>query len=52
MQVPKYLEEFRHNEYLATYLMLMSDVANPKVEMTYNDYSIHGFYSLSDDIKI
>lgn len=51
MEPPKYLEAFRHNDYLATYFMLMSDSTNPKVEMTYNDYAIHGFYSLSDDIN-
>jgi hypothetical protein len=27
----------------------MSISGNPKVEMTYNDYAMHGFYSLSDD---
>lgn len=51
MDALKHLEDFRHNEYLATYLMLMSDAANPKVEMTYNEYAMHGFYSLSDDIS-
>lgn len=51
MHNPRYLEEFRHNEYLSPYLMLLSDRANPKVEMTYNQYAMHGFYSLSDDIN-
>lgn len=51
MEQQKHLEDFRLNEYLVTYLMLMSDSNNPKVEMTYNDYTNHAFYGTSYDLQ-
>jgi hypothetical protein len=47
----RYLEDFRHNEYLDIRFLILSDSRHPKIEMTYNYYSMHGFYGTSDDLN-
>ncbi len=51
MNEKKNLEYFRLNEYLGTYLFLNNNRIEDKFEMSYNDYSIHAFYSTSDDLS-
>ena len=45
------LEDFRLNEYLTPYLVLLANGPDTKVEMSYNTYAIHAFYSTTEDIK-
>lgn len=47
----KYIEDFRLNEYLLVYFALLSDSKSPKIELTFNNYALHGFYSTSEDIN-
>lgn len=47
----RHLEDFRLNQIFETYLMIMSLPDHPRFEMTYNTYSIHGFYNTSDDLN-
>jgi|JI10StandDraft_1071094.scaffolds.fasta_scaffold52312_2 hypothetical protein len=50
MNQKKNIEHFRLNEYLGTYLFVNNGRLEDKVEMTFNDYAMHAFYSTSDDI--
>jgi hypothetical protein len=45
------LEDFRLNEYLSEYLAIIADGPDAKVEMSYNHYAIHAFYSTMEDIR-
>ena len=47
----RHLEDFRLNQFFETYLMVMSLPDHPRFEMTYNTYSIHGFYNTTDDLN-
>jgi len=47
----KELEYFRLNEYLDTYPFLNNNRIEDKFEMSFNDYSVHAFYSTSDDLS-
>ncbi len=47
----KYLEDYRLNEYLNTYMLVWTDSCKPKVEMTFNGHALQAFYSTFDDIR-
>jgi len=47
----RFLEDFRLNKYLVPYLALQKYGPDEAIEMSYNIYSIHAFYSTMEDIK-
>lgn len=46
-----YLEDYRHNDYQLLFLTVLSYSNNPQVELTYNEYSNHGFTNTMYDIQ-
>jgi hypothetical protein len=46
-----YLEDYRHNDYQLLFLAVLSYSDKPQVELTYNEYSNHGFTNTMFDIR-
>ncbi|TRX36652.1 hypothetical protein [Flavobacterium restrictum] len=46
-----YLEDYRHNDYQLLFLRVLSYSDKPQIELTYNEYSNHGFSNTMFDIK-
>lgn len=46
-----YLEDYRHNDYQLQFLSIVSYKSSPQIELTYNEYSNHGFVNTMLDIQ-
>lgn len=45
------LEDYRSNDYLQLAFTVLSDSSKPTIELTYNQYAVHGFYNTMYDIQ-
>lgn len=46
----KFIEDYRNDDYLNVVLFILSFKNKPQIELTYNEYSNHGFYNTISDI--
>jgi hypothetical protein len=46
-----YLEDYRQNDYQLLFLKVLSYSNKPQIELTYNEYSNHGFANTMSDIQ-